>query len=57
MPKMMTSEVEKGPRLVTGGYGRQSRQWVKLKFVYLTIQLRHSLVVHYLLIKILDLLL
>jgi len=25
----MTSEVEERPRLVTGGYGRHRRQWVK----------------------------
>ena len=27
--KMMKSEVEERPRLVTGGYGRQRLQWVK----------------------------
>ena len=29
--KVMTSEVEERPRLVTGGYGRHRRQWVKHK--------------------------
>ena len=30
--KVMTSEVEERPRLVTGGYGRHRSQWVKLSF-------------------------
>ena len=28
--KVMTSEVEERPRLVTAGYGRHGSQWVKL---------------------------
>ena len=30
MPKVMTSEVEERPRLVTAGYGRRRSQWVNL---------------------------
>ena len=44
--KVMTSEVEERPRVVTAGYGRHGSQWVKISFIYVFCFMQGRLIFH-----------